>query len=214
MLSKKPKEISHEQAAAIALIGTTAHQALFNCLNVKEGDKLLILGGPTSVGSLAIQLAKNVGAWVATTSSSRNIDYVKSLQPDLIIDYRKEDWANHPSINGMDAVFDAVGEMGAFGKCIGEESKVIKKGGRFVSIANFDAGFDPKGHSPRLEFASFFCLSNSSAVQDKLAADLVDGKVKVDIDKTFEFSKDGAVEMMKYIESGKGRGKNVMKIVS
>eukprot|EP00956_Cyclotella_meneghiniana_P034046 scaffold101184_cov68-Cyclotella_meneghiniana.AAC.7 len=214
MLSKKPKEISHEQAAAIALVGTTAYQALFNCLNVKEGDKILILGGPTSVGSLAIQLAKNAGAWVATTSSERNVNYVKNLQPDLIIDYRKEDWSNHPSISGIDAVFDAVGETGAFGKCSGDDSKVIKKGGRFVSIANFDAGFDPKGHQPQLEFASFFCLTNSSAVQDKLAADLVNGKLKVDIDKTFEFSKDGAVEMMKYIESGKGRGKNVMNIVS
>jgi NADPH:quinone reductase-like Zn-dependent oxidoreductase len=182
-------------------------------LNVKEGDKVLILGGPTSVGSLAIQLAKNAGAWVATTSSERNMDYVKSLQPDLIIDYRKEDWANHSSINGMDAVFDTVGETGAFGKCSGDDSNIIKKGGRFVSIANFDAGFDPKGHQPRFEFASFFCLSNSSGVQDKLAADLVNGKVKVDIDKTFAFSKDGAVEMMKYIESGKGRGKNVIKIV-
>ena len=141
MLSKKPKEISHEQAAAIALVGTTAYQALFNCLNVKEGDKILILGGPTSVGSLAIQLAKNAGAWVATTSSERNVNHVKSLKPDLIIDYRKEDWSNHPSINGIDAVFDAVGETGAFGKCSGDDSKVIKMGGRFVSIANFDAGF-------------------------------------------------------------------------
>ena len=71
-----------------------------------------------------------------------------------------------------------------------------------------------KGHQPQLEFASFFGLSNSSEVQDKLATDLVNGKVKVKIDKTFEFSKDGAVEMMNYIESGKGRGKNVMKIVT
>lgn len=214
MLSKKPKELSHEKAAAIALIGTTAYEALFNCLDVKQGDKVLILGGPTSVGSLAVQLAKNAGAWVATTSSERNIEYVKTLQPDLIIDYRKEDWSKHPSLVGIDAVFDTAGEVGAFGKVSAEDSKLVKVGGRFVSIANFDVGFDPNGHQPRFDFAAFYCLSNSSEVQDKLAAELVAGKIKVDIDKTFEFSKDGAVEMMKYIESGKGRGKNIMKIVS
>uniref|UniRef100_A0A6U0K0N9 Enoyl reductase (ER) domain-containing protein n=1 Tax=Minutocellus polymorphus TaxID=265543 RepID=A0A6U0K0N9_9STRA len=211
-LSKKPTGVTHQQAAAVALVGTTAYECLFDCMNIKEGDKVLILGGPTAVGSLAIQLAKNAGAWVATTASPRNMDYVKSLGPDLIINYRESDWSDHPDLIGIDAVFDAVGEDGAFGKISAEGSKVVKEGGQFVSIASFDAGFDPAAHKPRFGFASFFCLYNSAMVQDKLAVELESGKLKVSLDKTFPFSKEGAVEMMKYIESGKGRGKNVMTI--
>ena len=212
-LSKKPAGITHQQAAAVALVGSTAYECLFDCLKIQKDSKILILGGPTAVGSIAIQLAKNAGAWVATTSSPRNMDYVKSLGPDLIINYREEDWSKHDELVGIDAVFDAVGESEAFAKISAEDSKVVKQGGSFVSIASFDAGFDPKAHKPRFDFASFFCLYNSSKVQDKLAADIVDSKLKISIDKEFAFSKEGAVEMMKYIESGKGRGKNVMNMM-
>jgi NADPH:quinone reductase-like Zn-dependent oxidoreductase len=210
MLSKKPTGITHEQAAALALIGTTAYQALFDCLKVKRGDKVLILGGPTAVGSLAIQLAKNAGAWVATTASTRNIDYVEQFGPDLIVDYRKKDWSKDvPELVGIDAVFDAVGEKDGFARAV-TDSKVIKDGGSFVSIANQDVGFDPVAHQPRLEFGSFYCLSNSATVQDSLAGDVAEGKLKVIIDRSFPFSKEGAVDMMNYIEGGTGRGKNVM----
>lgn len=211
-LSKKPAGITHQQAAAVALVGTTAYECLFDCLKIQKGSKVLILGGPTAVGSIAIQLAKNAGAWVATTSSPRNMDYVKSLGPDLISNYREEDWSKHDELVGIDAVFDAVGESGAFAKISAEDSKVVKQGGSFVSIASFDAGFEPNAHKPRFDFASFFCLYNSSKVQDMLAADLSDGKLKVSIDKEFPFSREGAAEMIKYIESGKGRGKNVMNM--
>ena len=211
-LSKKPAGITHQQAAAFALVGSTAYECLFECIKIQPGFKVLILGGPTAVGSIAIQLAKNVGAWVATTTSPRNMDYVKSLGPDLIINYCDEDWSQHDELVGIDAVFDAVGESEAFAKISAEDNKVVKQGGSFVSIASFDAGVDPSAHKPLFGFASFFCLYNSSKVQDKLAADLADGKLKVSIDKEFSFSKEGAVEMMKYIESGKGRGKNVMNI--
>lgn len=212
-LSKKPAGVTHQQAAAIALVGSTAYGCLFDCLKIQPGSKILILGGPTAVGSIAIQLAKNAGAWVATTSSPRNMDYVKSLGPDLIINYHDEDWSKHEELVGIDAVFDAVGESEAFAKISAEDNKVVKQGGSFVSIASFDVGFDSNAHKPRFDFASFFCLSNSSKVQDKLASDLADVKIKVSVDKEFPFTKEGAVNMMKHIESGKGRGKNVMNIV-
>ena len=76
----------------------------------------------------------------------------------------------------------------------------------------FLLGMESEYSHSLFHFASFFCLYNSSKVQDMLAADLSDGKLKISIDKEFAFSKEGAVEMMKYIESGKGRGKNVMNM--
>lgn len=212
-LSKKPAELSHEKAAALALVGSTAYEALFDSLKVKKGDKILIFGGPTAVGSIAIQLAKNAGAWFATTASKRNMDKVKSLEPDLIINYHEDDWAKHPSLVDIDAVFDTVAEKDAFSKITAEDSKVVKVGGRFVSISSQDAGYDPNAYKPRLEFGAFFCLYNSPEVQDKLAADVVKGKIKIDLDQTYEFSKAGAVEMLRHIESGKSQGKNVMKVV-
>merc|ERR1712003_53976 len=79
--SKKPGEISHAQAAAIALVGTTAWQAL-DQLKVGEGTKVLITGGASAVGAVAVQLAKLRGAWVATTGSSRTVEYVSGLGAD------------------------------------------------------------------------------------------------------------------------------------
>merc|ERR1719464_271 len=86
-LSRKPTNVSHEEAASVALVGLTARQAL-DALSVKEGTKLLILGGSGAVGTIATQLAKNRGAWVATTCSSRTKDYVGRMgKPDMIVDY-------------------------------------------------------------------------------------------------------------------------------
>jgi len=212
MLSKKPREVSFEQAAAVALVGTTAYQALFDCLKVESGQTVLILGGPTAVGSLAIQLAKSKGAWVAATASTRNLDYVKGFQPDLVVDYREKDWAkDYPELQGIDAVFDAVGDKDAFARASGPDSKVLKEGGSFVSIASLDAGFDPAAHQPRLTFGSFYVLSNSSEVQDELAKMISEGTLTVAIDKTFQgLTLDNAKELLKYIESSKSRGKNVI----
>ena len=156
MLSRKPSTITHKQAAAIALVGTTAHQALFDCLQVGKGSKVLILGGPTAVGSIAIQLAKDAGAWVATTASTRNLEYVSQFKPDLVVNYREEDWSkDRPELQEIDAVFDAVGEKDAFARAV-TNGKVVKEGGSFVSIASPDAGVDPVAHQPRIEYGSFF----------------------------------------------------------
>ena len=92
-LSIKPDGLSHEVAAASCLVGTTAHQITLDCANVKKGDKVLILGGPTSVGMIAVQLAVQAGAIAYTTSSPRNTEIVQSLGKDItIINYRADKW--------------------------------------------------------------------------------------------------------------------------
>ena len=88
----KPKNISMEEAASIPLVGLTAWQALIEKANLKKGQKVFIQAGSGGVGTFAIQLAKHLGATVATTTSATNIDLVKSLGADVVIDYKKEDF--------------------------------------------------------------------------------------------------------------------------
>src|SRR3989454_2683891 len=92
-VANKPKELTMEEAASIPLVGLTAWQALIERANLKRGQKVLIHAGSGGVGTLAIQLAKHVGATVATTTSTANVDLVRSLGADIVIDYKKEDFA-------------------------------------------------------------------------------------------------------------------------
>src|SRR5712692_1838363 len=89
-----PKKLTMEEAASIPLVGLTAWQALIERANLKQGQKVLIHAGSGGVGTFAIQLAKHVGATVATTTSTANVDLVRSLGADIVIDYKKEDFAH------------------------------------------------------------------------------------------------------------------------
>src|SRR5256884_9603377 len=90
----KPKALTMEEAASIPLVGLTAWQALIERANLKQGQKVLIHAGSGGVGTFAIQLAKHVGATVATTTSTANVDLVRSLGADIMIDYMKQDFAD------------------------------------------------------------------------------------------------------------------------
>src|SRR5213078_1566712 len=88
----KPKNLSMEEAASIPLVGLTAWQALIEKANLRKGQKVFVQAGSGGVGTIAIQLAKNLGATVATTTSAANVDLVKSLGADIAIDYKKDDF--------------------------------------------------------------------------------------------------------------------------
>lgn len=205
-LSKKPKEVSHEHAAAVSLVGSTATQALDN-LGVKEGSRVLIFGGASAVGVVATQLAKLRGAWVATTCSPRTRDYVAATgKPDLIIDYTSEKWDEMPELKGVDAIFDAIGETDGFARA----KSVVKEGGSFLSIVSFDPGFDPTAHQPRFKWAAMYALSNDSSQQDELVRLLADGKLKLDVEETFPFTSEGVQAAFAKQKGGKSKGKNVI----
>ena len=108
----KPKNISMETAASIPLVGLTAWQALVERAELKEGQKVLVHAGSGGVGTFAIQLAKHLGATVATTTSTANIELVKKLGADLVIDYKKEDFGK--VLSGYDIVHDPPGD----GSCV------------------------------------------------------------------------------------------------
>src|SRR6185503_20247853 len=90
----KPRELTMAEAASIPLVGLTAWQALIEKANLKKGQKVFVQAGSGGVGTFAIQLAKHVGATVATTTSTENVDLVKSLGADIVIDYKKDDFSN------------------------------------------------------------------------------------------------------------------------
>jgi NADPH:quinone reductase-like Zn-dependent oxidoreductase len=128
-VAKKPAGLSHVDAAALALIGLTAMNAVEDTLKLKPGETILITGGAGGVASFAIQLAKHIGARIITTTSAPNLGYVRSLGADEAIDYNAKDFTVIGRV--CDAVFDTVGGDVAQ-KCY----VVLKPGGRAAFIAS------------------------------------------------------------------------------
>ncbi len=129
IVAKKPDALSHIDAAALALTGLTAIISIETTLKLKRGETILIQGGAGGVASFAIQLAKHIGARVITTTSAANIDYVRGLGADEIIDYNAQDFTR--AVSGCDAVFDTVG-----GEVAQKSFAVLKPGGRAAFIAS------------------------------------------------------------------------------
>jgi NADPH:quinone reductase-like Zn-dependent oxidoreductase len=129
IIAKKPDALSHVNAAALALTGLTAIISIETTLKLKRGETILIQGGAGGVASFAIQLAKHIGAQVITTTSAANVDYVRGLGADVVIDYNAEDFTR--AVSGCDAVFDTVG-----GEVTQKSFAVLKPGGRAAFIAS------------------------------------------------------------------------------
>ncbi|MBV8837077.1 MAG: NADP-dependent oxidoreductase [Alphaproteobacteria bacterium] len=129
IVAKKPKALSHVDAAALALTGLTALISVEDTLKLKSGETILIQGGAGGVASFAIQLAKYLGARVITTTSSANIVYVRELGADEVIDYNKTDFTK--AVRDVDAVFETVG-----GDVATRSFAVLKPGGRAAFIAS------------------------------------------------------------------------------
>lgn len=127
-LALTPKTVSMAEAASIALVGLTAWQALVVRGNLASGQRVLVHGGSGGVGSIAIQLAKSMGAYVATTVGTKNVKFATRLGADLVIDYKTQDFTEH--IKNYDLVIDTQG-----GKTLINSLEVLRKGGKVVGIA-------------------------------------------------------------------------------
>lgn len=199
-LAHKPKSIDFIQAAALPLTGASATQALEEHIKLQNGQKILIQGGAGGIGMIAIQLGKLLGAYVATTVSADDKDYVKSLGADEVIDYKDE--AFEEMLSDFDAVFDTVG-----GETTDRSFKVIRKRGIIVSMAG----------QPSMELAQKYGViaigQNTNVNPERLnhLAKLIDsGKIKAHLDKVFPLEQ--AKEAFKDLEEGHPRGKVVLKI--
>jgi alcohol dehydrogenase len=126
-IAHKPKRLSHAEAAALPLVGVSAWQALTEDIGLSKGQKILIHGGAGGIGSMAIQLAKNLEAYVATTVSTDDKEFVQELGADEVIDYKTR--AFEDLLHDYDAVFDTVA-----GETYRRSFKVLKKGGIIVSM--------------------------------------------------------------------------------
>ena len=134
IVARKPDRLSHLQAAAMALTGITAIWAIEDTAQLRAGETILIQGGAGGVAGFAIQLAKYLGATVVTTTSAANIDYVRTLGADRVVDYNAEDFTK--VISDCDVVFDTVG-----GDIQARSYSVLKPGGRLVWVAPAPDGF-------------------------------------------------------------------------
>ncbi|WP_179394531.1 NADP-dependent oxidoreductase [Lacticaseibacillus absianus] len=127
-IAPKPANLSFEEAASIPLVGLTSYQALHDIMHLRPGQKVLIQGGTGGIGSLAIQIAKHLGASVATTTTTDHFALARTLGADELIDYRTTDFST--VLHDYDAVLDTRG-----GKTLIDAFKIIRPGGHVVSIA-------------------------------------------------------------------------------
>jgi NADPH:quinone reductase-like Zn-dependent oxidoreductase len=194
-LAIKPSNISHAEAAGIPLAGLTAWQALFDKGGLQAGHRVLIHAGSGGVGTLAIQIAKHAGAWVAATASAKNKDLVESLGADQFIDYSNERFEE--VIEKFDVVFDMLGD-----ETLKRSFDAVKPGGTIVSIK----GDAPDGLAAErsVAFHSFFMEPDGEQLAE-IATLITNGTIHPVLDRTFPL--DDVVAAYDYARSGSSNGK-------
>ncbi len=224
-LALKPKTLSMEEAASIPLVGLTAWQALVDIAKLKKGQKVFIQAGSGGVGTFAIQLAKHLGAFVATTTSSSNIDLVKRLGADLVIDYKTEDFA--AKLKDYDLVLHSNRDSKILEKSLG----ILKSGGKLISLVGpptpefatelglpwylklvmkiLSFGAKRKAKKLNTDFSFLFMRAEGSQLS-QITALINSGIIKPVIDKVFPFEQTNAA--MAYVETGRAKGKVVIKV--
>jgi 2-desacetyl-2-hydroxyethyl bacteriochlorophyllide A dehydrogenase len=202
LLAKMPEDMSFEEAAAIPLAGLTAWQCLVDFGEIKQGDKVLIHAGAGGVGNYAIQIAKSKGAFVATTASQENEEFVKSLGADQVIDYKNENFDE--ILEDFDVVLDAMG-----GEVLENSYSVLKKGGTIVSIAGQPSQEDADKYGVKIH--SFWLNENGKQLAE-LADLYVAGELKPVIGETFELTQEGLRQAHQLSETHHARGKIVIKV--
>ena len=171
--------LDFNEAAAIVLTGCSAVQALVEHMKLQPGQKILIHGGAGGIGTMAIQIAKSVGAYVTTTATGPGIDYVRKLGADYVVDYQKERFEE--LFEDYDAVFDTVG-----GEVFENSFKVLKRGGIIVSMVSQDE----KKLAEQYIMTAISQFTKVNIEHLNMLTDFVENKeIKVNIDKIFSFDK-------------------------
>ena len=205
-------------------MGLTAWQVLIDRAHLKKGEKVLIHAGSGGVGTFAIQLAKHIGATVATTTSAANIDLVKSLGADVVIDYRQEDFEK--VLSGYDVVLNSLGK-----DTLEKSLKVLKPGGKLISIwgppdAAFakesrlswflqqvmrllSFGIRRKARIRGISYLFLFMRANGEQLS-KITSLIESGIIRPVVDRVFPF--ESTKEALAYLERGRAKGKVVVKV--
>ena len=223
-LAFKPTNISMDEAASIPLVGLTAWQALVEMGQLQKGQKVFIQAGSGGVGTFAIQLAKHLGATVATTTSASNMAWVKSLGADVVIDYKSQDFEK--ILSDYDLVLNSQD-----GKTLSKSLRVLKPGGKVISISGPpDVEFANAINAPwlvkqvirllsfrirqqasqrHIAYSFLFMKANGAQLQ-KITQLIESGVIRPVLDKVFALAETN--EAMKYVESGRAKGKVVIKV--
>lgn len=220
----KPRNLTMEEAASLPLVGLTAWQVLVERAGLRAGQKVLIHAGSGGVGTFAIQLAKHLGATVATTTSTANVALVEGLGADVVIDYKTQDFEKR--LSGYDVVLSSLG-----GDTLQKSLNVLKPGGKLISISGppdphfareqglnwllrqvmraLSLGIRRKARSARIDYS--FVFMRADGEQLRQITSLVEaGIIRPVIDRVFQFEETN--DALAYVETGRSRGKVVVKL--
>lgn len=224
-LALKPNNTSMEQAAALPLVALTAWQVLVETARVKKGQKVFIQAGSGGVGSIAIQLAKHLGAFVATTTSTPNVEWVKALGADVVIDYTQQNVEN--VLRDYDVVLNSLGPAE-----LEKSLRILKPGGQLISISGpptaefareqklswglgwimrlLSSGIRRKARRQGVDYGFVFMRASGAQLQ-KITALVESGAITPVIDRTFPL--EATAEALSYVERGRAKGKVVIKVL-
>jgi NADPH:quinone reductase-like Zn-dependent oxidoreductase len=176
LIGRMPSNVSYVEAASLALTGTSALEALQEQLKLRPNQRILIHGGSGGIGSVAIQIARNIGAYVICTATGDGLDFVKQLGCDECIDYKKVDFDDE--ISDCDCVLDTVG-----GETYRRSFEVLREGGTIVSMLEPP---DPEAMR-RYNVTAIFLLTNvTTPALDTLRKLVESGVVTPHIDRTYK----------------------------
>lgn len=223
-LALKPANLTMEDASSIPLVALTAWQTLVEKGKLKRGQKVLIHGGSGGVGTIAIQLAKHIGATVATTASAASADMLKDLGADIVIDYKSDDFST--MLKGYDLVLDTQG-----GDTLKRSLGVLKPGGKligiagppdpefgklrgvnsFVSLVMRLLSYSIRNAAKRSNASYSFHFMTASGQQLSEITGLIEaGHIRPVVDRVFPFEE--TKQALDYVETGRAKGKVVIKV--
>lgn len=223
-LAPKPKGLTMEEAASIPLVGLTAWQALVETAKLSKGQRVFIQAGSGGVGTFAIQLARHLGATVATTTSAANFELVRGLGADVVIDYRTQDFED--VLHDYDVVLNSQD-----GKALGKSLRVLKGGAKLVSISGppdpafgrniaapafvrlvmrlLSSGIRRRARSRGIDYSFVFMKADGGQLRE-ITRLIEAGAIRPVVDKVFAF--ESTNEALAYSEAGHAKGKVVIKI--
>ncbi|WP_426389781.1 NADP-dependent oxidoreductase [Variovorax sp. R-27] len=224
-LALKPANLSMVEAASVPLAALTAWQVLVETAKLKKGQKVLIHAGSGGVGTIAIQLAKHLGAFVATTTSTANIGWVKALGADVVIDYKQQDFAT--VLRGYDVVLNSLGTNE-----LNKSLQVLKPGGHLISISGpptptfavarglawplqqvlrlLSFGIRKKAKKIGGEYTFVFMRADGAQLRE-ITALVESGAIRPVVDKVFPFQ--DTHKALAYVDSGRAKGKVVVQMI-
>ncbi|RCW69156.1 NADP-dependent oxidoreductase [Pseudorhodoferax soli] len=224
-LALKPRNIGMVEAASLPLVALTAWQALVEAARLQKGQKVLILAGSGGVGSVAIQLAKHLGAFVATTTSTANVEWVKALGADVVIDYKQQDFSS--VLRDYDVVLNSLGTAE-----LNKSLQVLRPGGHLVSISGpptpaFAAArglawplrqvlrllsFGIRRKAKQRGSSYTFVFMRADGAQLREITSLVEsGAIRPVVDRAFPLQ--DTSKALAYVDSGRAKGKVVVQVV-